>query len=99
MCLVVKNDPFYMISGSWYMLWYSQVNEDWPSPSPGDVGLLQCILKIIILTILFKNAKLNMEKKKKNKFSKILDRSVKGKQASFFKGLIMILKHLSIQSK
>ena len=24
-----------MISGSWYMLWYSQVNEDWPSPSPG----------------------------------------------------------------
>ena len=54
-----------MISGSWYMLWYSQVNEDWPSPSPGDVGLLQCILKIIILTILFKNAKLNMEKKKK----------------------------------
>ena len=40
-----------------------------------------------ILTILFKNAKLNSKKKeKKNKpiFSKILGRSEKGKQTSFF---------------
>ena len=37
------------------------------------------------LTILFKNAKLNIKKKKKQpKFSKILGRSEKSKQASIF---------------
>ena len=40
-----------------------------------------------ILTISFKNANLNIKKKKKKKqpkFSKILGRSEKGKQTSFF---------------
>ena len=47
-----------------------------------------------ILTILVKNAKLNIKKKKKKKqpkFSKILGRSEKGKQTSFFIGLTVKL--------
>ena len=37
-----------------------------------------------MLTILFKNAKLNIKRKEKPKFFKILGRSEKGKQTSFF---------------
>ena len=46
------------------------------------------MLKIIISTILFENAKLNIKKKKKKKrqpkFSKILGRSKKGQTNIFF---------------
>ena len=58
----------------------------------GQLGLTM-YFETFILTILFKNAKLNIKKKikqtnkqtkKQSKFSKILGRSEKGKQTSFF---------------